>query len=122
MAILIALAFVSQASAVLRPLFPIKPSAPFNGELIVIGDELARSAKKPSMHHPVQAQVGSAWIGAIAFVMTAVPCVTDLLRRHPRGSNAGFMETYKPRSDILGDLERFGVASLYSRHRRAAGL
>ena len=55
MAILIALAFVSQASAVLRPLFPIKPSAPFNGELIVIGDELARSAKKPSMHHPVRA-------------------------------------------------------------------
>ena len=57
MAILISLAFVSQASAVLRPLFPIKPSAPFNGELIVIGDDLVlRSAKKPSMHHPVQAQ------------------------------------------------------------------
>ena len=55
-AILIALAFASQASAVLRPLFPIKPSAPFNGELIVIGDELVlRPAKKPPMHHPVQA-------------------------------------------------------------------
>ena len=54
---LIALAFVSQASAVLRPLFPIKPSAPFNGELIVIGDELVlRPAKKPPMHHPGQAQ------------------------------------------------------------------
>ena len=53
---LIALAFVSQASAVLRPLFPIKPSAPFNGELIVIGDELVlRPAKKPPMHQPVQA-------------------------------------------------------------------
>ena len=50
MAILIALAFASQASAVLRPLFPIKPSAPFNGEVIVIGDELVRSAKKPPMH------------------------------------------------------------------------
>ena len=50
-AILIALAFASQASAVLRPLFPIKPSAPFNGELIVIGDELVlRPAKKPPMH------------------------------------------------------------------------
>ena len=47
-AILIALAFASQASAVLRPLFPIKPSAPFNGELIVIGDDLVlRSTKKP---------------------------------------------------------------------------
>jgi hypothetical protein len=55
MATLIAVAFASQASAVLRPLFPIKPSAPFNGEVIVIGDELVRSAKKPPMHHPVQA-------------------------------------------------------------------
>ena len=55
-ATLIALAFASQASAVLRPLFPIKPSAPFNGELIVIGDDLVlRSAKKPPMHQPVQA-------------------------------------------------------------------
>jgi len=54
MAILIALAFASQASAVLRPLFPIKPSAPFNGEVIVVGDALVQSAKKPSMHHPVQ--------------------------------------------------------------------
>ena len=49
---LISLAFVSQASAVLRPLFPIKPAAPTNGELIVIGDELVlRSAKKPVLHH-----------------------------------------------------------------------
>ena len=35
-ATLISLAFVSQAFAVLRPLFPIKPAAPSNGELIVI--------------------------------------------------------------------------------------
>ena len=55
MAILIALAFASQASAVLRPLFPIQPSAPFNGEVIVIGDELVRPAKKPPMHQPVRA-------------------------------------------------------------------
>ena len=34
--IALALAFASQASAVLRPLFPIKHSAPFNGEVIVI--------------------------------------------------------------------------------------
>ena len=54
-AILISLVFVSQASAVLRPLFPIKPSAPFNGELIVIGDDFVlRSTKKPLMHHRVQ--------------------------------------------------------------------
>ena len=53
--ILISLVFVSQASAVLRPLFPIKPSAPFNGELIVTGDDFVlRSTKKPLMHHRVQ--------------------------------------------------------------------
>ena len=53
---LISLAFVSQAFAVLRPLFPIKPAAPFNGELIVIGDDFVlRSTKKPLMHHRVQA-------------------------------------------------------------------
>jgi len=51
------LVFVSQASAVLRPLFPIKPVAPTNGEVIVIGDELVlRSAKKPLLHHRGQAQ------------------------------------------------------------------
>jgi hypothetical protein len=44
----ISLGFVSQASAVLRPLFPFKPAPPTNGELVVIGDELIlRSAKKP---------------------------------------------------------------------------
>jgi len=43
----ISLGFVSQASAVLRPLFPFKPTPPVNGELIVTGDELIlRSAKK----------------------------------------------------------------------------
>ena len=46
------LAFASQASAVLRPLFPIKPAAPFNGEVIIIGDELVLpSAKKPLLLH-----------------------------------------------------------------------
>jgi hypothetical protein len=55
LATLISLVVVSQASAVLRPLFPIKPSAPFNGEVIVIGDELVlRPAIKPPMHPPGQ--------------------------------------------------------------------
>ena len=54
---LITLVFVSQAFAVLRPLFPVKPAAPFNGELIVIGDDLVlRSTKKPLLHHRGQAQ------------------------------------------------------------------
>ena len=43
---LITLVFVSQAFAVLRPLFPIKPAAPFNGELIVIGDDLVLGPQK----------------------------------------------------------------------------
>ena len=52
---LISLAFVSQASAVLRPLFPVKPAAPLNGALIVIGtDFVLQSTKKPQMHHRVQ--------------------------------------------------------------------
>jgi hypothetical protein len=52
----ISLLFVSPASAVLRPLFPIKPAAPFNGELITIGDELVlRSARKPLLYHQVPA-------------------------------------------------------------------
>lgn len=42
------LEFVSQASAVLRPLFPFKPAAPSNDELTVIGDEIVlRAVKKP---------------------------------------------------------------------------
>ena len=56
-ATLISLAFVSQASALLRPLFPVKPSAPFNGELIVIGDDLVPdSAKKRPPQHRNQAR------------------------------------------------------------------
>jgi hypothetical protein len=43
------LALVSQAFAVLRPPFPVKAAPPFSGEVIIIGDDLARggSAKKP---------------------------------------------------------------------------
>jgi hypothetical protein len=39
---LVILALVSQASAVLRPLFPAKASPPSTGEVIVIGDDLIR--------------------------------------------------------------------------------
>ena len=50
LSILLSLAFVSQGFAVLRPLFPVKPAAPSNGELIVIGDLLRSSSRKPLMH------------------------------------------------------------------------
>lgn len=47
----LSLAFVSQTSAVLRPLFPFKPAPPSDGELTVIGDEVVlRPAKKPLLH------------------------------------------------------------------------
>jgi hypothetical protein len=53
----VSLTFLSQAVAVLRPLFPIKAAAPFNGELIVIGDDFVlRSTKKPLLHYQGQTQ------------------------------------------------------------------
>jgi hypothetical protein len=45
---LISLAFVSQAFAVLRPLFPAKPAPPFTGEVIIIGDDLVRQQQSNS--------------------------------------------------------------------------
>lgn len=49
------LEFVSQATAVLRPLFPFKPAPPANGELTGIEDEVVlRPAKKPPIHRPHQ--------------------------------------------------------------------
>ena len=38
---LVSFALVSPTFAVLRPPFPAKPAAPFDGELIIIGDDLA---------------------------------------------------------------------------------
>jgi hypothetical protein len=49
--------FTSQASAVLRPLFPFRPAPPSNGELTVIEDEVAlRAGKKPLPHRPSHAR------------------------------------------------------------------
>jgi hypothetical protein len=48
----VSLAFLSQAAAVLRPLFPVKPAAPSNGELIIIGDDsVLRYADKRPLYH-----------------------------------------------------------------------
>jgi hypothetical protein len=44
--ILLSFALLSQAFAVLRPLFPSKPAPPFSGEPIVIGDDLPRRSGK----------------------------------------------------------------------------
>jgi hypothetical protein len=53
---LISLVFVSQAFAVLRPLFPAKPAPPFNGEVIIIGDDSVMGcARKRLVYDPGQA-------------------------------------------------------------------
>ena len=53
---LISIAFVSQAFAVLRPLFPAKPAPPFNGELIITGDDSVMGcAGKRLVYDPGQA-------------------------------------------------------------------
>ncbi len=53
---LISIAFVSQAFAVLRPLFPAKPAPPFNGEVIIIGDDSVMGcARKRLVYDPAQA-------------------------------------------------------------------
>jgi len=52
----ISLAFVSQTFAVLRPLFPAKPMPPFNGELVITGDDLVvEPARKHMLCHRNQA-------------------------------------------------------------------
>jgi hypothetical protein len=96
-ATLISLAFVSQASAVLRPLFPIKPAALFNGELIVLGDDFAlRSTKKPLLNHSGPDTVACDWTAAMAFVMRAVPCVSAALsHRSPRARDAASIEAHE---------------------------
>jgi len=49
--VLVSLAFASQASAVLRPLFPIKPAGPVGGEYVVVGDEVALWPAKKAANH-----------------------------------------------------------------------
>jgi hypothetical protein len=46
--VIVSIAFVSQGFAVLRPLFPAKATPPFNGELIVIGNDSIRHPAKPA--------------------------------------------------------------------------
>jgi len=43
---LISLGFVSQGFAVLRPPFPVKAVSPYNGEVIITGDDLVPGSKR----------------------------------------------------------------------------
>jgi hypothetical protein len=75
-AILISPVFVSQAFAVLRPLFPVKPGAPFNGDVIIIGDGLVPdSAKKTPAASPESGTAASAWTERYRLVTNAGPSV-----------------------------------------------
>jgi hypothetical protein len=91
-AALISLVFAWQASAVLRPLFPIKPSAPFNGELIVIGDELVLR------YRPRDNSCPFSWLRK------------DLQAREMRH----VIGTRERKARFRRDLERFGVTSFIS--------
>ena len=42
--ILVSLALSSQAFAVLRPLFPVKPAPPYGDQVIIIGDDSIQSS------------------------------------------------------------------------------
>ena len=105
-ALLIALAFVSQAFAVLRPLFPIKPTAPFNGELIVIGDDFVlRPATKAAHASPRPGAIASAWTAGYGL--------------HPRGLS---LTPATAQSFISSRLRAFRRHQLNSRHSLATGL
>ena len=87
----------------LRPLFPVKPAAPFNGELIVIGDDLAlRSAKKPLMHHRGPGTVASAWSAGYGLCH-------DATRGVPWSHEPGnVIETHEHNMDLV---EAYGVSA-----------
>jgi hypothetical protein len=47
--VVLALAFSSQAWAIIRPPYPVKPAPPFRGHVIIIGDDSIRQAsQKPA--------------------------------------------------------------------------
>ena len=90
-AILISLVFALQASAVLRPLFPFKPSAPFNSEFIVIGtSSCCGSAKRDRAASPELATVARCLDKpAMAFVMKACPVRRLRFRRSSTRGRSG---------------------------------
>jgi hypothetical protein len=107
----VSLAFVSQSFAVLRPLFPIKPAPPFNGELIVIGDDLVlRIHKKASDASPGQ---GRGLSRASA----------TLLQRSPYARATASIETHAQKRDFVEpeplDVARFVLDSVCHRAYKA---
>ena len=94
-AILISVAFASQAFAVLRPLFPVKPAAPFNSEVIVIGRLGAAVRKKTSNASPALGTVASA--RTAGYGLCHEGCLLRRLRFSkdlPRARDAASIETH----------------------------
>lgn len=44
LSILLSLVFISSASAILRPRFPVKPMPPYGGHFTIIGQDIAKPA------------------------------------------------------------------------------
>jgi hypothetical protein len=74
---LILLAFVSQTFAVLRPPFPAKPAAPFDGDLIIIGDDLMLESPKTLAASPELGCVANAWEKRYGLWPEGCPSVGD---------------------------------------------
>ena len=74
---LISLAFVSQAFAVLRPPFPAKPAAPFDDELIVIGDDLVPEFAKTPAASPESGTGANAWTDRYGLCPEGCPFLGD---------------------------------------------
>ena len=103
------LAPVSQTSAVLRPLFPIKPVAPTNGEVIVIGDELVlRSAKKADAALPGSGTVASCLDSALSLCNEHWSCRRQHFRNDLHAREAAKKDSFAwsltPRSTTSADL------------------
>src|SRR5262245_54310447 len=74
---LISLAFVSQASAVLRPLFPAKPAPPFNGEVIIIGDDSVTAIQIVRPLDSIAEMQPQLYLGLRRFSMMIFQCIAD---------------------------------------------
>jgi hypothetical protein len=95
---LISLAFVSQASAVLRPLFPAKPAPPFNGEVIITGDDSVTAIQIVRPLESIAEMQPQFYPGLRRFSMMILQCIAaeDVSRRrranhaaNPKGSKEG---------------------------------
>jgi len=66
--LLVSFALLSQAFAVLRPLFPLKPAPPLGGELIAIGNDLVSDST--NLPHSQGKERASAWMQDLHLIST----------------------------------------------------